>query len=128
MFSLLKRLNRINAMFKPGQDVVCINAEFDNWAIALYENLPEKGKVYTIRDVIDQACEPVGVTERSKGKFPEFVGRKIQAITLEGLINKVHPITRIEKAFASHRFAPLIKEEEEVKEVVSIKPRQPILV
>lgn len=106
--------------FKIGQDVVCINADFPNHIIAIYDNLVEKDKTYTIRE-IDVGVLPLAVNEANKGKeFPVFHGPKSLVLYLEGVYNKVGPVSKKEPGFASFRFAPLKEETEEVKEVIKI--------
>ncbi len=117
--------NKNTMSFKVGQDVVCINADFPNHVIAIYDNLVEKDKIYTIRE-IDVGVVPVAVDESTKGKFPAFYGPKTQIIYLEGVYNKVGPVSKKEPGFASFRFAPLKEEKEEIKEVIQVK--QPKLV
>jgi hypothetical protein len=36
-------------MFKTGQQVVCIDDQFDPWVFDLYKSLPKKDEIYTVR-------------------------------------------------------------------------------
>jgi len=36
-------------MFKTGQQVVCIDDQFDPWVFDLYKSLPKKDQIYTVR-------------------------------------------------------------------------------
>jgi hypothetical protein len=110
-------------MFKTGQQVVCINDDFDPWVYDLYRALPKKGKVYTVR--------ALGVG-RSNPQFAVNDDAEIQIkgaefdimILLEELLNPDDPHSSVkqELGFRSDRFAPLeeIEEEEEVYELVGV--------
>ena len=112
-------------MFKIGQEVVCVNDDFSTVTLALYEKLPVKNSIYTIRDIVE-GCLPTSVRESTKGSNPIFDGVRVETLYLEGLINKIDPISKKEKGFLSNRFVPLNPpEEEKVKERVEIK--EPIL-
>ena len=107
--------------FKVGQDVVCINADFPNHIIAIYDMLVEKDEVYTIRG-IGEGVVPTHVDESTKGQYPKFFGPKTQILYLEKVINKINPVSKKEPGFASLRFVPLKSEEEkqEVEEVIKV--------
>lgn len=47
-------------MFEPGEKVVCVNDSFGMGIRDIYNALPKKGTVYTIRDIVpgqDFACK-----------------------------------------------------------------------
>ena len=109
--------------FKIGQEVVCINDEFPAHVYAIYDKLVEKGKTYIVRDVVDGVV-PIAVDPKTKGSFPIFHGPKMDTLYLDGVINKIDPVSRKEPGFAAFRFAPLNTEEEKVKE--SVRNYEPI--
>ena len=106
-----------------GSKVVCINDEFPNWAKAMYNALPVKDKIYTVRDVMP------GVNPKFVGKNPDgsnvFAGDPEIAITLEEIVNPIDPKSGYEYAYKSDRFAHL---SDPIKEKVKIEKREPVLV
>jgi hypothetical protein len=90
-----------------GQKVVCINDTFSEFVKAVYKQLPDKGKTYTIREVF------LGREKIVKGGDSATVG-----LLLEELVNPPDPfhIGKQELGFSSERFAPLeeLPPEEEV--------------
>ena len=51
-------------MFSPGQQVVCIDAEFCPEVRSLYgRRLPQQGEVYSVRDAIPRGNEAVHLSE-----------------------------------------------------------------
>lgn len=104
-------------MFQTGQQVVCINDEFEPWVYDLYRSLPKKGKIYTVR--------AVGVG-RSNPKFTVNEDAEIQLkeadfdimILLKELLNPDDPHSSVkqELGFRSERFAPLQEDTEEEEE------------
>ena len=112
-----------------GQKVVCIDDVFPDWAKAMYNELPEKDKKYTIRKVV-MGVAPIGVTKESKGSTPVFIGQHEVTLLLNELNNPIHPNSKQEMGFLSIRFQPLdefeILEKEEVYGYVKIK--EPVLV
>src|SRR5580692_10183511 len=95
-----------------GQKVVCINDTFSEFVKAVYKQLPDKGKTYTIREVF------LGREKIVKGGDSATVG-----LLLEELVNPPDPFHKgkEELGFSSERFAPLeelppeeVEEEEEV--------------
>lgn len=94
-----------------GQKVVCINDTFPQIILALYKQLPVKGKVYTVREVF------LGREKIVRGGDTATVG-----LLLEELKNPPDPFHQgqQELGFSSERFAPLeeIPEEEAAAEEV----------
>lgn len=90
-------------MFSKGQKVVCINDDFPPVAHELFERLPVKDKVYTVRAVY------VGrgnYTRAESGKRDGEIG-----VLLEEIVNPRDPALKQglngELGFNSERFAPL---------------------
>ena len=81
-----------------GQKVVCINDAFSEFVRAIYRQLPEKGKTYTIREVF------LGRERIVKGGDSATVG-----LLLHELVNPQDPFHagKEELGFSSERFAPL---------------------
>jgi hypothetical protein len=81
-----------------GQKVVCINDTFNAFVKAVYKQLPEKGKTYTVRQVF------LGREKIVKGGDSATVG-----LLLEELLNPPDPFHagKEELGFSSERFAPL---------------------
>ena len=97
-----------------GQRVVCIDDTFNGFVKAVYKQLPEKGKTYTIREVF------LGREKIVKGGDSATVG-----LLLEELVNPPDPfhVGKQELGFSSERFAPLEEvppEEAEVGEEAGI--------
>jgi hypothetical protein len=81
-----------------GQRVVCINDAFNEFVRAVYRQLPEKGKTYTVREVF------LGRERIVRGGDSATVG-----LLLEELHNPPDPfhVGKEELGFSSERFAPL---------------------
>jgi len=81
-----------------GQRVVCIDDAFNEFVRAVYRQLPEKGKTYTVREVF------LGRERIIRGGDLATVG-----LLLEELHNPPDPfhVGREELGFSSERFAPL---------------------
>lgn len=95
-----------------GQKVVCINDTFTPIILAIYKQLPEKGEVYTIREVF------LGREKIVRGGDSATVG-----LLLEELRNPPDPFHqgKEELGFSSERFAPLEElPPEEVEEEVGL--------
>jgi len=96
-----------------GQKVICINDAFPEFIRAIYKQLPDKGKVYTVREVF------LGREKIVKGGDTATVG-----LLLEELHNPPDPFHQgqQELGFSSERFAPLEElppeEEEEEDELL----------
>jgi hypothetical protein len=108
-------------MFQTGQQVVCINDEFEPWVFDLYRSLPKKDRIYTVR--------AVGVG-RSKPKFVVNDDAEIKLksaefdvlILLKELLNPDDPHSSVkqELGFLADRFAPLTEETIEEEEYVTV--------
>lgn len=110
-------------MFKTGQQVVCIDDQFEPWVFDLYKSLPKKDEVYTVRALR---------AGRSKPKFTVNDDAEIKLadaefdilILLKELLNPDDPHSSVkqELGFRSDRFAPLLEEtvEEEEEELVGV--------
>ena len=81
-----------------GQKVVCVNDAFGAFVKAVYRQLPEKGRTYTIREVF------LGRERIVQGGDTATVG-----LLLEELVNPPDPfhVGKQELGFSSERFAPL---------------------
>ena len=84
-------------MFEPGNKVICIDGTFPPDIRDYFNALPEKGVVYTVRDVVP------GLTGTLKEE---------PAVYLEELVNLPNQ-HGIEPGFACRRFRELDPEEEE---------------
>ncbi len=92
-------------MINKGQKVICVDDDFrtDNDAkldaiIKLFEHLPLKGKIYTVRDI--------------------YISPKGISITLNEIINPIlttEPFKGAEPNFRISRFKPLVEEEIEIE-------------
>jgi hypothetical protein len=94
-----------------GQKVVCINDTFPQIILALYKQLPVKGKVYTVREVF------LGREKIVRGGDTATVG-----LLLEELKNPPDPFHQgqQELGFSSERFAPLEELPDEEAEAESV--------
>lgn len=95
-----------------GQRVVCINDTFSPTIRALYQQLPVKDNIYTVREVF------LGREKIVKGGETATVG-----LLLEELVNPRDPFHQGEQelGFTSERFAPLNElpdEAEKIEEAV----------
>lgn len=111
-------------MFTRGQKVVCINDDFPPAAHELFERLPVKDKVYTVRAVY------VGrgnYTRAESGKRDGEIG-----VLLEEIVNPRDPALRQglngELGFNSERFAPLHHDVEDEAADAFEEREQPVLV
>ena len=89
-------------MFSKGQKVVCINDQFPGWVAEFFDQLPVKGRTYTVRAVCLRR-------ETLKGSEEATI-----ALLLEELRNLEDPThkDKQELAFKAERFAPLETVEE----------------
>lgn len=98
-----------------GKKVICVNDTFASWVHDLYDQLPVKDQVYTIRAVgIGREILLV----RVKGVIVKNGGSDSKGgavyLLLDELINPPDPFCRSrELGFTSERFAPLEEESEE---------------
>jgi hypothetical protein len=102
----------IAAMIK-GQRVVCVDDRFPKWVVEFFNQLPVKGRTYTVREVCLRR-------ETMRGSDSATI-----ALLLEELHNPPDPTHKgnEELAFKSERFAPLeeieIEEEQEAELALS---------
>lgn len=82
-------------MWEPGQKVVCIDDSFPMGIFDIYNALPSKGKMYTVRDIVP-------------GQDFQLQGQP--AIYLEELVNRPNK-HGIEPGFACRRFREPEQEE-----------------
>lgn len=92
-------------MFDIGQKIVCVNDNFINAVIknTFYVNLPEKGKTYTVRDIIPAHNYNGGISANTC------------AVLLEEIVNPTNAHD-IENGFSPTRFVPLEEIKMESKE------------
>ncbi len=90
----------------PGQKVACVDDRFPLGIEKLYQALPRKDEIYTVRDLV-----PGVSLSNSEGETAIY------------LVELVNPANRhgIEYGFNAERFAPLETVEDELEEAV---PRQ----
>lgn len=96
-------------MFVNGQKVVCVNDTFQDWVFALYNQLPIKGNVYTIRSSSVSRTDP-----KDTGMNSLEV-----SVLLEEIKNPIDPHFKggkQELAFKQDRFRALTKTKTEKKE------------
>lgn len=104
-------------MFQTNQKVVCINDEFDPWVYDLYQALPKKDRIYTVRALGSGRSNP-------KFSVTEEGGLRMDAAEFDILILLVelknpddpHSSAKQELGFRAERFAPLLDNGEEVFE------------
>jgi len=113
-------------MFIEGQRVACIDDQFPTWALALYTELPVKGKIYTIRG-IGIGLDVKAIVKDSKVPA-SFVGEEDLTVWLQEIVNPDHPVSKEEYGFKASRFAPLeeLTEEAIEKMVVELEQGQEI--
>lgn len=108
-------------MFKTGQRVACINADFDAWVYDLYTALPKKDGIYTVRAVKPGRSNPTFEVDSDANLQMTAADFDI-LVLLEELVNPNDPHSSIkqELGFRGDRFAPLQEdlEEEEAVELV----------
>lgn len=94
---------------KVGSKVVCVNDTFERWVLFLYENLPVKGEIYTVRQV---SLGREKLAEIKDGKIvvngvSDKHGATVR-ILLEELRNGEDPLCKgQEKGFSAERFREL---------------------
>jgi len=100
----MARESAYRSRMQIGQRVVCINDTFESWVHEYYDQLPQKGLVYTIRAV-----------SLGRGTLRGSDSAEVKLL-LEELHNATDPhhIGGEELGFRSERFAPL--EEVEIEE------------
>ena len=111
-------------MFQTNQKVVCINDSWPAWALSLYSQLPKKGEVYTVRDVLIARTMPDTPKRLEDGRVDMRGGEPEVAITLQELRNSPDPFhtDKGELAFNANRFRAIenIDEEIEVEEYAEL--------
>jgi hypothetical protein len=83
-------------MFEPGQSVVCVFDVFEPGINDIFNDLPQKGLIYTVRDIVPAQT---------------FQLRGTCAVLLEELVNKPNQ-HGIEPGFLIHRFAEVSPEQQ----------------
>lgn len=104
-------------MFKTGQQVVCINDQFDPWVFDLYKSLPKKDEIYTVRAIRAGRSNPQFVV--NDDAEIKLAGAEFDILLLLKELNNPddpHSSVKQELGFRSERFAPLLEETEEVEE------------
>lgn len=100
--------------FFTGQRVVCVNDSFPNWALVLYDNLPNKNVTYVIRSTSMGRCDI------SDGGLDSMV----ESVTLMELKNGLDPHYKggeQELQFNANRFRPLVEQKEVKKKVQTLE-------
>ena len=104
-------------MFKTGQQVVCINDDFEPWVYDLYRSLPKKDKIYTVRSVgVGRSNPQFAVNDDAE---IQLTGAEFDMlILLKELLNPDDPHSSVkqELGFRAERFAPLLEDEDEAEE------------
>ena len=97
-------------MFQKGQKVVCIDDEFPPHAHELFDRVPKKDSVYTVRAIY---IGRGNYTKDESGKKDGEIG-----VLLEEIRNPADPSLRAglngELGFNSERFAPLLDDEDQI--------------
>ncbi|HEY1051881.1 MAG TPA: hypothetical protein VGE39_19050 [Prosthecobacter sp.] len=110
-------------MFKTGQQVVCIDDQFEPWVFDLYKSLPKKDQIYTVRALRAGRSNPkFTVNDDAEIKL---TGAEFDLLLLLKELNNPddpHSSVKQELGFRSERFAPLLEqtEEEEEEELVGV--------
>lgn len=94
-------------MFDLGEKVVCVNDKFPNGIHDIYNALPRKGKIYTVRDIVPAQ---------------DFKFQGTAGVLIEELVNRPNQ-HGIEPAFQCHRFREMTTEEVSI----SIEAEEPAL-
>ena len=105
-------------MFQNGQRVVCIDDSFDPWVFDLYQSLPKKNSVYTVRSVKSGRSNPQFVVDEDANL--SIGGAEFDILVLlEECVNCHDPHSSIQQelGFRAERFAPLQEDLEENEEV-----------
>lgn len=110
-------------MFKTGQQVVCIDDQFEPWVFDLYKSLPKKDQIYTVRALRAGRSNPkFTVNDDAEIKL---TGAEFDLLLLLKELNNPddpHSSVKQELGFRSERFAPLLEQtaEEEEEELVGV--------
>lgn len=105
-------------MFQNGQRVVCIDDSFEPWVFDLFQDLPKKNNIYTVRAVKSGRSNPQFLVDDDANLSIGAADYDI-LILLKELVNPDDPHSSIkqELGFRSERFAPLQEDYEENVEV-----------
>tara|TARA_R110002096_G_scaffold189193_5_gene369570 strand:+ start:774 stop:1148 length:375 start_codon:yes stop_codon:yes gene_type:complete len=105
-------------MFQNGQRVVCIDDSFEPWVFDLYQSLPRKNNIYTVRSVKSGRSNPQFVVDDDANLSIGAADFDI-LLLLQELQNSDDPHSSIQQelGFRSERFAPLQENLEENEEV-----------
>lgn len=97
-------------MFTHNQRIVCVDDKFPAWVYRIYQQLPVKGQIYTVRSL-----SPLGQSiDLESGHFqPDLVLYVHELHNPDDPNNTAHSI---ELGFRIERFAPLETIEEDVEE------------
>lgn len=106
-------------MFLTGQKVMCIDDEFPQWVLGLYQQLPRKDGTYTIREVMLGGTNP-NFSKKEDGKIHTSELEEDITVLLVEAKNPLDPFCKypIELSFKAERFVPL--EELTEEEIMSI--------
>ena len=111
-------------MFQKGQKVVCINDEFPALAYEMYDRLPKRDSVYTIRAIY---IGRGNLTRAESGKRDGEIG-----VLLEEIRNPADPALKQglngELGFNSERFAPLHYNTEDAERTEALEDKDLVLV
>jgi hypothetical protein len=91
-------------MFERGEQVVCVNDDFQPMHKAIYRALPRKDVVYTVRD-----CTLGRTRTGGADKGCSYLVLLVELVN--GPDPYMHPTVAEELGFKSDRFAPVISEE-----------------
>ena len=105
-------------MFQNGQRVVCIDDSFEPWVFDLYQSLPKKNSIYTVRSVKSGRSNPQFVVDDDANLSIGAADYDI-LILLQECLNGDDPHSSIQQelGFRAERFAPLQEDLEENEEV-----------
>ncbi|MBL9158932.1 MAG: hypothetical protein JNJ70_15740 [Verrucomicrobiales bacterium] len=108
-------------MFQTGQRVVCIDDRFDPWVFDLYQQLPRKNGVYTVRALgVGRSNPTFAIDDDAKLKI---TGADFDLLLLlDELHNPDDPHSSIQQelGFRAERFAPLEEDLAENEEVALV--------
>lgn len=97
-------------MYETGEKVVCVNDDFPALAKRLYQKLPVKDQIYTVRE-----CS-IGRTKTGGGGGDSGISYRVLLVELvNGPDPYMNPNAAEELGFRSDRFAPVISDESEAE-------------
>lgn len=112
-------------MFTDGQEVICINDEFDPWVYDIYTQLPKKDIIYTVRAIGSGRSNPkFEVNDEAQLVIKEAEFDFL--ILLKELKNPDDPNSNVkqELGFRAERFAEMLTTSTTVKDSVE----EPVLI